>query len=135
MMFARRQLFDLEAGVCQKCGLDAHALFQRVKAMEPPERHQELLRVGWSVTPALLERPQEGMFWQADHILPVSEGGGEADLTNFRTLCTPCHGRETQRLRGRLKTAGWGKDSMDIRACVQKADGGAEDGADDVVMV
>jgi len=27
----RRQLYDLERGVCQLCGLDAHALFKRVK--------------------------------------------------------------------------------------------------------
>ena len=34
---------------------------------------------------------QEGDFWQADHIVPVAEGGGECSLANLRTLCTPCH--------------------------------------------
>ena len=41
---------------------------------------------------------------QADHIKAVAEGGGDASLDNLRTLCTPCHQNQTERLRGRLKT-------------------------------
>ena len=41
---------------------------------------------------------------QADHIKAVAEGGGDASLDNLRTLCTPCHQHQTERLRGRLKT-------------------------------
>lgn len=33
----------------------------------------------------------EGVFWQADHIVPVVHGGGTAGLDNFRTLCLHCH--------------------------------------------
>lgn len=33
--------------------------------------------------------------WDADHILPVCEGGGGTDLTNFQTLCKPCHKLKT----------------------------------------
>jgi len=33
----------------------------------------------------------EGMFWEADHILAVKLGGGEAPLDNYQTLCKPCH--------------------------------------------
>ncbi len=29
--------------------------------------------------------------WQADHILPVFEGGAGCDLSNFQTLCKDCH--------------------------------------------
>jgi hypothetical protein len=52
---------------------------------------------------SLLHNPKEGDFWQADHIKAVAEGGGNAGLDNLRTLCTPCHQVETERLRGRLK--------------------------------
>lgn len=49
--------------------------------------------------PARLEKiaaaPKEGHFWQADHIQAVCEGGGECDLDNYRTLCTPCHMKVT----------------------------------------
>ena len=30
-------------------------------------------------------------LWEADHIVPVVEGGGECDLSNLRTLCLRCH--------------------------------------------
>lgn len=33
--------------------------------------------------------------WQADHIIPVSEGGGACDLSNFQTICTDCHLEKT----------------------------------------
>lgn len=115
----RWQIFALERGVCRVCSLDAHTLFKRIKVMEPPERLQELLRVGLKSTKSMLERPSEGMFWQADHIRPVAEGGGECDLANLRTLCTPCHARETGRLAGRLRCARWGANSLDVRACLQ----------------
>lgn len=39
--------------------------------------------------------------WEADHILPVVEGGGECDLSNLRTLCLPCHRAETAKLAKR----------------------------------
>lgn len=40
--------------------------------------------------------------WQADHIIPVAEGGGGCGLDGYRTLCTPCHQVETNALRKRL---------------------------------
>ncbi|MBP6313051.1 MAG: HNH endonuclease [Flavobacteriales bacterium] len=33
--------------------------------------------------------------WQADHIIPVKEGGSACGLDNFQTLCTSCHFRKT----------------------------------------
>jgi 5-methylcytosine-specific restriction endonuclease McrA len=43
-----------------------------------------------------------GIDWQADHIVPVVEGGGECGIDNYRTLCTPCHKAVTAELRRRL---------------------------------
>ena len=48
--------------------------------------------------------------WEADHIVPVVEGGGECDLSNLRTLCLACHRQETARLAARRAAA--------RRACV-----------------
>ena len=42
-------------------------------------------------------------FWEADHIIPVSEGGGECGLDNYRTLCVMCHKKATEELNRRLK--------------------------------
>ena len=54
-------------------------------------------------TDSILKNPSEGDFWQADHIKPVCEGGGQVGIDGFRTLCTGCHQKETNRLHGRLK--------------------------------
>jgi 5-methylcytosine-specific restriction endonuclease McrA len=41
-------------------------------------------------------------WWEADHILPVVEGG-DSNLENIRTLCIPCHRGETWELRRRRR--------------------------------
>lgn len=38
---------------------------------------------------------QYDVNWQADHIIPVSEGGGACDISNFQTICTECHLEKT----------------------------------------
>lgn len=43
-------------------------------------------------------------FWEADHVVPVVEGGGECGFDNYRTLCVPCHRKVTSDLLTRLKT-------------------------------
>jgi hypothetical protein len=65
----------------------------------------------------------EGDLWQGDHILPVAEGGGEATLEGYRTLCTPCHEAETQDLHRRLKqqkNASAAQGTGDIRGFFSK---------------
>ena len=44
-------------------------------------------------------------LWEADHITPVVEGGGECDLSNLRTLCLRCHRMATLGLRLRRAEA------------------------------
>lgn len=53
--------------------------------------------LGKTVEEKLLTQPlSEGLFWEADHILAVRLGGGSASLSNFQTLCKPCHLAKTQ---------------------------------------
>lgn len=40
-------------------------------------------------------------LWQADHINPVVEGGGQCGLDNLRTLCLRCHKGATAELAAR----------------------------------
>jgi HNH endonuclease len=108
----RAQVFALEGGVCQLCGVDAHAFFLRVKSLPPSQRLSVLCNANWRLPRTnvalqrLLQDPTEGNFWQADHIKAVSEGGGGCGIENLRTLCVPCHTSETETLRGRLKRSG-----------------------------
>jgi 5-methylcytosine-specific restriction endonuclease McrA len=48
-----------------------------------------------------LKKMTRRSLWDADHIVPVVEGGGECDLENIRTLCLICHRRATRELRER----------------------------------
>jgi len=43
-------------------------------------------------------------LWDADHVVPVVEGGGECGLDNLRTLCLRCHLEATRELRARILT-------------------------------
>lgn len=52
-------------------------------------------------------RPRKGWkeprdLWEADHIIPVSEGG-DHEPGNLRTLCQPCHKQRTKALASRRK--------------------------------
>jgi hypothetical protein len=105
---ARAQLRLLERGVCALCGLDTLELLHAVAALPTPqERARRLAAHGWGEkrAAACAAAPAEGLFWQADHEIAVAEGGGEADLSAYRTLCDPCHLRETAALRARLRDA------------------------------
>eukprot|EP00899_Mesostigma_viride_P005787 jgi/Mesvir1/15209/Mv06441-RA.1 len=97
--YQRRQLFGVERGVCVVCGLDAHALAERVRRA-PPGRDARVALIlaaapAFASWPASLARlaasGSEGDAWHADHVTPVFLGGGECGLGNLRTLCVPCH--------------------------------------------
>ena len=84
-------------------------MYLRIRALQPGERLSVLCDVNWHLPKKrqslerLLQNPKEADFWQADHFVPVAEGGGNCGLENFRTLCSPCHLNETERLRARLR--------------------------------
>ena len=86
----RSQLFALERGVCQECGMDAHAFFKHVSSLEPSTRLNVLLDKGFAIpkTSAAMQRflndPREHDFWQADHKVAVAKGGGLCGLDNFQ---------------------------------------------------
>lgn len=39
-------------------------------------------------------------LWDADHILPVEEGGGACGLDGYQTLCVWCHKEKTKKQAG-----------------------------------
>lgn len=44
-------------------------------------------------------------IWEADHVVPVIEGGGLCDASGYRILCVPCHRAETAALAARRAEA------------------------------
>lgn len=61
------------------------------------------------------QRKSIGHFCQADHILPVAEGGGLTGPENLRLLCTACHKTQTNKLHKRLAEKRTAKVSHDTK--------------------
>lgn len=87
---------------CAKCGLDTRKL-DRILNAAFPERWRGY---SWRTEVGRFLRqigipPHRAELWDADHIVPVIEGGGGCGLDNYRTLCLWCHKDETAALAKR----------------------------------
>jgi 5-methylcytosine-specific restriction protein A len=94
--YLRDCVFARDRGVCALCGIDTVAEYRRLRRMHHSKRPAALAAWG-------LRRLNRRSLWDADHILPVAEGGGECDLDNLRTLCLKCHRRVTAELQERRR--------------------------------
>lgn len=83
--------------------------FKRQDAELPPhqrtalyrEQHQYRSELAAKYAPSGNWTPGRSSGWDADHIVPVVEGGADGGLDNYRTLCHPCHKRVTAELAAR----------------------------------
>jgi 5-methylcytosine-specific restriction enzyme A len=96
--YLREHILRRDRGVCAHCGVNTLAELLRLKRARGDRR--SALMQHWG-----LRTRMRKSLWDADHILPVSEGGGECDLDNIRTLCLRCHRRVTAQLRERVRRA------------------------------
>ena len=95
--YLRDQVFARDHGICALCLADTTAIYNALKHARGASRLAGLSLYGMkSIT-------SRRSLWDADHIRPVAEGGGQCDLDNLRTLCLPCHREVTAQLRLRLK--------------------------------
>lgn len=101
----RKAVFHRDRGVCAHCGRACAALQQKIRfrLMRRDVGAMRLVRI----LQALRIKTKSNWFdvqtlWEADHIVPVVEGGGH-EMANLRTLCVVCHKRETRALLARLK--------------------------------
>jgi 5-methylcytosine-specific restriction enzyme A len=92
--YLRDRVFERDHGICAQCGIECCAEFLRLKRLRGRARLTAWTQ--WSLKPG-----QRNSLWDADHIVPVVEGGGECDLENIRTLCIRCHREATADLRRR----------------------------------
>jgi len=95
--YLREQVYARDRGLCAVCGTDTEWLRKEFRKFDYRMRRQFLkewkLKEGWRRS-----------LWDADHVIPVAEGGGECDLANMHTLCLKCHRAATSELRKRLAT-------------------------------
>lgn len=91
--YLREMVFQRDKGVCALCGVNTEVLRKEKRKLDYAARRRFEREWGRRRT-----------LWDADHIVPVAEGGGECDLDNMRTLCLKCHRAVTRELRARLAT-------------------------------
>jgi 5-methylcytosine-specific restriction protein A len=96
--YLRDKVFERDRGVCAQCGTDTKSLRGEMRKLDYAARRTFLKEWG-------LREGSRKSLWDADHIVPVAEGGGQCDLSNMRTLCLRCHREATAALRVRLKKA------------------------------
>lgn len=120
----RAYVWERDGGKCSRCGLDIKTLLElrgillwpdghfpyneKMASMMPRRRWNVLICDGWSEKEwrNLLRRigvkfGYLGHLWEADHIVPLSEGG-EHHEANMRILCLKCHKDSTRKLLKRL---------------------------------
>src|SRR5436309_4891991 len=88
--YLRERVFERDRGICAICGLDCVTALNHLKRLRGTARLRA--RQDWKLG-------IRKSLWDADHITPVAEGGGECDLSNIRTLCLRCHRACTAELR------------------------------------
>ena len=102
--YLREQVFLRNRGICAICSVDTIAAAKQLRRSRGNRRR--LLFEHWG-----LKNRTRKSLWDADHILPVAEGGGECDLENIRILCLLCHRIATQQLRVRLQERARGRSA------------------------
>ncbi|MEP7132736.1 MAG: HNH endonuclease signature motif containing protein [Acidobacteriota bacterium] len=108
---ARGRVFERDRGVCASCGLDTESrkrAIARLRRKDPTDktvRKARELTAGFERAVTIRAgRPWIAVgrsLWEADHLVPVVEGGGGCGLENLRTLCIPCHHGVTSELARR----------------------------------
>jgi len=96
----RYLLFQRDKGICALCRTDTVAL--RAEYWLIPKELRNLRDAFLAKNGIPYGRASSRGWWDADHITPVVEGGGECGLEGYRTLCIPCHQAETRKLAGRI---------------------------------
>lgn len=100
--FIARHVWKRDKGVCAECGIDTQAIQKRLYRMR--ERAVKSKRCysfqRWRRVKAKYTGGADH-YWEADHIIPVVEGGGCSGPENYRTLCVACHKAATKALAAR----------------------------------
>lgn len=94
--YLRHKVLERDRGVCVSCRVDTLAAERKLRYSRGASRTALLAHWG-------LKARTRKSLWDADHIVPVAEGGGQCDLENIRTLCLRCHRMATLALRMRLR--------------------------------
>jgi 5-methylcytosine-specific restriction enzyme A len=93
--YLREQVFTRDRGICSSCAVDTIREARRLQYARGANRTSLLAH--WGL------RNSRKSLWDADHIIPVIEGGDKCALQNIRTMCLRCHRQATLQLRQRKR--------------------------------
>lgn len=129
--YMRAQVWRRDRGVCASCGIDTTDVIKQIgqiraqvqrdvriehypigndatkryhRYLAAMEQHFQELLLAAGIDPSFPR--SRDTLWDADHIVPVSEGGGECGMENIRTLCWWCHQTETAKMHRRKTRKG-----------------------------
>ena len=96
--YLRDCVYKRDKGICQKCNIDTKKIAKEALQLKTEEKEIFLKKHNISLKRKIWKRKHGGGLWDADHIIPVKEGGGSCGLDNIRTLCIKCHKIVTKEL-------------------------------------
>jgi 5-methylcytosine-specific restriction enzyme A len=89
--YLRECVFARDQGVCAICLIDTKETAELLTSTKGEIRDQILKSHNIHKTRKINPEKNGGGLWDADHITPVKDGGGECGMENIRTLCISCH--------------------------------------------
>ena len=99
--YLKRCVYKRDKGICALCNIDTKIIAKQIISTVDPELKNKILKDnGVSLKRKVFKRKYGGGIWDADHIIPVKDGGGQCGLDNIRTLCITCHKKVTFPSRG-----------------------------------
>lgn len=98
--YMRAAVLRRDHGICAVCGRDCLALADEAKGKAASEGGESsilwLIEEGYDTFRARECLSKGKALWDAAHKVPVNWGGGGCGVDGMRTLCCPCHKRETR---------------------------------------
>jgi len=89
--YMRDCVFKRDKGICKICNIDTKKIAKIALSLHGEEKDKFLKENSISLKRKIWIRKNGGGLWDADHIIPVKDGGGMCGLENLRTLCIKCH--------------------------------------------
>ena len=89
--YLRDCVYKRDNAICAICNIDTKLLALNAILLKGDERDAYLKEYKISLKRKIWIRRHGGGLWDADHIVPVKDGGGCSSLENMRTLCISCH--------------------------------------------
>jgi 5-methylcytosine-specific restriction endonuclease McrA len=89
--YLRTCVYKRDKGICAICKIDTKEIAKNALLLVGEAKENFLKSYSISLKRKIWMKKHGGGLWDADHIVPVKDGGGLCGLDNLRTLCIKCH--------------------------------------------